>query len=152
MGPKETLGTETVLAAIAEMRLSNADTVSVLGTVYAYVSGMARNNVEYVQAATTTGVSDEDWWGAQAPFLDKVLASGDYPNLARLSEGGAWDNPDGGFEFGLTCVLDGIQAQVQATSAARDLDQGQDRGEGRQADGGAGRDEDSRHAAATMDP
>lgn len=116
MGPNEMLGTEAILAAIAEMGLSNADTVAVLSTVYGYVSGMARNNVEYAQAAKTTGVSDEEWWAAQAPFLEKVLNSGDYPHLTRVSEAGAWNNPDEGFEFGLKCVLDGIAAQLSPAS------------------------------------
>lgn len=117
MGPNEMLGTETILAAIAEIGLSSADTVAVLSTVYGYVSGMARNNVEYAQAAKNTGVSDEDWWGAQAPFLEKVIASGDYPHLTRVSEEGAWDNRDDGFEFGLKCVLDGIEAQLSSSSS-----------------------------------
>jgi len=34
-----------------------------------------------------------------------------------VTEAGAWDNPDDGFEFGLTCVLDGIQAQVESRPA-----------------------------------
>lgn len=114
MGPNEMLGTEAILAAIAEMGLNDGDMVAVLSTVYAYVSGIARNNVEYVQAATTTGVSDEDWWGAQAPFLEKVIASGNYPHLTRVSEAGAWDTDNDGFEFGLKCVMDGIEAQVRA--------------------------------------
>ncbi|MDQ3054010.1 MAG: TetR/AcrR family transcriptional regulator [Actinomycetota bacterium] len=125
MGPNEMLGTEAILAAIAEMGLSDGETVAVLSTVYAYVSGLARNNVEYAKAASTTGVSDEDWWGAQAPFLEKVIASGDYPHLTRVSEAGAWESTDDGFEFGLKCVFDGIEAQLRSRSVAAEPDQGQ---------------------------
>ena len=141
MGPNEMLGTEAVLAAIAEMGLSDGETVAVLSTVYAYVSGLARNNVEYAQAASTTGVSDADWWAAQAPFLEKVLTSGDYPNLTRVSESGAWESTDDGFEFGLKCVLDGIELQLAARSGPGQPDEDEHRREPKPASGQAAEQE-----------
>jgi len=140
MGPNELIGTEALLGAIFETGLSEADSVAVLGTVYAFVIGIARNNVEYAQAATTTGVSDEDWWAAQAPFLERAINNGDYPNLCRVSEAGAWDTNNDGFEFGLRCVLDGIEAQTG--SAAGERDQAQHRGEASPAADETGDDED----------
>ena len=141
MGPNEMLGTEAILAAIAEMGLSDGETVAVLSTVYAYVSGLARNYVEYAQAASTTGVSDADWWAAQAPFLEKVLTSGDYPNLTRVSESGAWESTDDGFEFGLKCVLDGIELQLAARSGPGQPDEDEHRREPKPASGQAAEQE-----------
>ena len=62
--------------------------------------------------------------GARASRLDEHLAAGDYPALMGVSASGALDQPGNDtvpytvqraideFEFGLQCILDGIEARI----------------------------------------
>jgi AcrR family transcriptional regulator len=64
-----------------------------------------------------TGLTDEQWWAANAPLLERALDPGAYPTAARVgsaagaAHGGA-HSPDHAWEFGLGRVLDGLEALV----------------------------------------
>jgi AcrR family transcriptional regulator len=61
--------------------------------------------------------SDEEWWAEIAPTLEQATDDARYPLAARvglaatIAYGGISD-PERAFEFGLECVLDGIEALV----------------------------------------
>jgi hypothetical protein len=70
-------------------------------------------------------MTDDEWWSANAPLLEKVFDAERYPTAARVGEaaaeayGAAYD-PEHAFEFGLQRVLDGIEAFVGARSEQPD--------------------------------
>ena len=82
-----------------------------------YVHGAVRGAVEAAQATARTGLTDEQWWQAHAPYLEKVMDPARYPTAARVGatagqEYQAATDPTRAFEFGLARVLDGIAALV----------------------------------------
>lgn len=64
-----------------------------------------------------SGMTDEQWWAAHAPVLERVLDPAAYPTAARVgtaagsAHGGAY-SADHAWEFGLQRVLDGLAALI----------------------------------------
>jgi AcrR family transcriptional regulator len=78
------------------------------GTVQSYITGFIQASLAEESARRSSGLSDEEWRAAVAPYVQKLVSSGQYPTLSRqITEGGA-RKPDQSFEFGLERVLDGI--------------------------------------------
>ena len=74
-----------------------------------------------MQTERVTGVTDGEWWTNHGPLMAGYLARSMYPMLAGiLADAWAFEETDGGFEFGLRRVLDGIEAFVRTRSAPPD--------------------------------
>jgi hypothetical protein len=78
--------------------------------------------VDAAQAEQRTGITDQQWWEAHAPLLDKVVSADRFPLATRVGTaageafGAAYDSTHA-FEFGLQRVLDGIEAFLHARPA-----------------------------------
>jgi AcrR family transcriptional regulator len=121
MGPNIIAKYEYELSAIDGIGLSDVEMDSVLTLVLGYTAGSARGSVEAGQAELQTGVSDEQWWEANAPLLEKVFNADRFPVAARVGAAageayGAAYAPQHAFEFGLQRVLDGINVLIEARS------------------------------------
>ncbi|MFF7248681.1 TetR/AcrR family transcriptional regulator [Embleya sp. NPDC008237] len=113
LGPNSLQALEFTLAAIGDARLSDREKLTVLSIIDGgYVSGMARTHFNTVRAAQRTGVSDEQFWAAQAPLLNAAMASGRYPKLAALAEDSFTQDGEAAFEFGLQRLLDGLETFI----------------------------------------
>jgi AcrR family transcriptional regulator len=111
LGPSALDGMEKVLSRIKSMGLTDPELVSAIIAVDGYVVGAARTQLYEREAEHRTGLTDAEFWQAQAPILEQLMLSGRYPLLAGLSEdafGAEFDH----FEFGLQCVLDGLETLV----------------------------------------
>jgi AcrR family transcriptional regulator len=75
-----------------------------LGTVYAYVIGAIR-----IEAS---GVNQADWQAATGPYIQRLVATGRFPNIARIVRDATHPSADVVFDQGLDCVLDGIAARL----------------------------------------
>jgi AcrR family transcriptional regulator len=117
LGPNGLAGTERLLAVLATTGLDERHKIQALVAVSNYVQGSTRLLIEASQAASRTGLSDEQFWAAQEPFLTEFLARGDHPHLLRTMDAGVWESGDDGFQFGLDCLLDGIQKRIEAAAA-----------------------------------
>ncbi|MFE3251314.1 TetR/AcrR family transcriptional regulator [Streptomyces sp. NPDC059209] len=111
LGPGAVGGMETVLAGIKDMGLSDPELISVIIMVSGYVSGVARTQVHAVEVQQATGISDDEFWQAQEPFLAAVMTSGRYPVMGSLSADAFGPDFDH-FEFGLQRLLDGLEVLV----------------------------------------
>ncbi|MFJ5777573.1 TetR/AcrR family transcriptional regulator [Streptomyces sp. NPDC093094] len=111
LGPSAMDGMEAVLTRIRPMGLSDVELVSVIVTLDAYVAGAARTRLYQQEAERRTGLTDAQFWEAQVPTLEKVMASGRYPVMASLS-GDAFGPDFDHFEFGLQRILDGLEMLV----------------------------------------
>ncbi|RZT86765.1 TetR family transcriptional regulator [Pseudonocardia sediminis] len=83
--------------------------------LFGYVRGAAVNLAPEAAAQADTGL-DADTWAAQADPIGAALATGDFPALARLTDGPE-DYPfdlDRLFESGLRRTLDGFGVLVRA--------------------------------------
>jgi Tetracyclin repressor-like, C-terminal domain len=99
--------------------LSDLEMDSVVTMVYVYVQGAAATAIEAAGTERDTGVSDQDWWATYAPLLEKVFDPEKYPTAARIgAKAGevyqsAYD-PEHGFHFGLTRLLDGVEVLIRS--------------------------------------
>jgi AcrR family transcriptional regulator len=130
LAPNETALFEATLGAVAGTGLSGAEMVLVVGLVVEYTRGAAQSAVGAALAEQRTGISDEQWWAAREPLFDKYFDPSSYPNITRIAEEGAFEQPAGdaaylvaharqAFEFGLPRVLDGIEAFITARAGGR---------------------------------
>ncbi|HEX7744797.1 MAG TPA: TetR/AcrR family transcriptional regulator [Micromonosporaceae bacterium] len=122
LGPNLIARYDYELRAVDGVGLTDVEMDSVVTLIGGFVHGAARGAVEAGQVARQTGVSDEQWWYATAPYLERVLDARRVPVAARVGaaagqwHGGAYD-PDHAFEFGLQRVLDGVEALVRRRAA-----------------------------------
>ena len=111
LGPSALDGMEKVLARIKPMGLTDPELVSAVIMIDGYVVGAARTQLYQQEAERRTGLTDTEFWEAQAPMLEKIMASGRYPLLASLDEN-TWGPGFDHFEFGLQRILDGLEVFV----------------------------------------
>ena len=111
LGPSALDGMEKILSRIKPMGLTDPELVSAIIMVDGYVVGAARTQLYQQEVERRTGLTDAEFWQAQVPTLEKVMASGRYPLLAGLSED-AFGTDFDHFEFGLQRILDGLEVLV----------------------------------------
>lgn len=122
LGPQLIAKYDDDLRAVEGIGLSDVEMDAVVTLVSDFVLGAARGAVEAAQAAAHTGMTDEQWWAAHAPVLERVFDPARYPLAARVgaaagaAQNAAYD-PRAAFEFGLARVLDGIAVLVDSRSA-----------------------------------
>ncbi|GAB3481068.1 TetR/AcrR family transcriptional regulator [Amycolatopsis cihanbeyliensis] len=122
LGPQFSAKYEHELRAVDGIGLSDLEMDSVVTLVNGFVHGAVRGAVEAVQVRQRSGMTDEQWWHAHAPFLNRVMDPAHFPVGARVGaaageEYGAAHDPEHAFEFGLRRVLDGIEMFVRERAA-----------------------------------
>ncbi|MFF8290925.1 TetR/AcrR family transcriptional regulator [Streptomyces sp. NPDC016309] len=118
LGPSTLRGLELALTGLRGTGLSDPELISLIIAVQSFVTGIARMEAETVEAAKETGVSDEEFWTRQEPFLDRAMRTGDYPVMAALSRD-AFSPDFDHFAFGLRTLLDGLEARVARRAEGR---------------------------------
>ncbi|MGW0808860.1 TetR/AcrR family transcriptional regulator [Nonomuraea sp. NPDC002799] len=122
LGPNVTAKYDYELRAVDGIGLSDLEMDSVITLVTGFVHGAARGAVEAAQAESQTGMTDEQWWAAHAPFLSRITDARTFPTASRVGQAAgealnAAYSPEHAFEFGLQRVLDGVEALVNSRSA-----------------------------------
>ncbi|MGW4293118.1 TetR/AcrR family transcriptional regulator [Micromonospora chersina] len=123
LGPNVIAKYEYELRAVDGIGLTDLEMDAVVTLVTGYVHGAARPAVETAQASRDTGMTEQQWWHAHAPYLEKVLDPGRFPLAARVGttagqEYQAAGDPARAFEFGLARLLDGIEVLVRDRAGA----------------------------------
>jgi AcrR family transcriptional regulator len=132
LGPNEYLVLETVVRILAETGLEARMLRRIVGALFHFVRGTAQTIAESRQAATATGVSDEEWWFARSALLAEVAPdfAERFPMVTRLEHEGAFQFDDETvpylerdaretFDVGLTILLDGIEATMTRAAMRR---------------------------------
>lgn len=113
MGPNSVRGLEVTLSGLQDLPLSDQEKLMVVSLLDSFVVGSARAEIQWDTAREESGITDEEFWTMQLPWLTRAMESGEYPTMAALSE----DTFDAGWEetfsWGLTLFLDGIDLQVR---------------------------------------
>jgi AcrR family transcriptional regulator len=117
LGPNALAGFDFALGALAGLDLTGREKVAVIIAVDHYVTGTARTYLLQQEVAQESGVTDEDFWAAQEPVLIDAMATGNYPEVARLPEDAFSIGGREALEFGLRTLLDGFEALVVSRSA-----------------------------------
>lgn len=117
LGPNVVAKYDYELRAVDGIGLSDIEMDLLVSVVSDYVYGAVRSSVEAGRAELRTGMTDEQWWSAYAPLLEKVFDPQRYPTAARVGAAAGADynapsDPVRAFEFGLARVLDGIEAFI----------------------------------------
>ncbi|MER5973204.1 TetR/AcrR family transcriptional regulator [Streptomyces sp. NPDC002055] len=121
LGPSTLRGLELCLTGLRSMGLSGPETISVIIAVQSFATGIARMEIQSAQAAEETGVSHEEFWEGQRPFLERAMQSGQFPHMATLSEDTFSQDFDH-FGFGLERLMDGLEALVARRTAESDAE------------------------------
>ncbi|MEU1787482.1 TetR/AcrR family transcriptional regulator [Streptomyces sparsogenes] len=120
LGPNAMAGLEFALRGLDGLGLTDRERIHVIVTVEGFATGIARTHVNSTMAEKRTGVSDEEFWKAHTPALEKALASGRFPMQAALGEDAFSGRGEDAFEFGLKNLLDGIGAFIATRARARE--------------------------------
>jgi AcrR family transcriptional regulator len=102
---------DSALGVLEGTGLSEAEKQSAITAIDAYVRGQAD---DALRRAATDDVRDDQgrtWGQIQEAFLAEHVDWRDYPYLSRLS-GTPSPNAEAEFDFGLQCLLDGIEARM----------------------------------------
>jgi AcrR family transcriptional regulator len=119
LGPNVIAKYDRELRAVDGIGLTEVEMDSVLILVLEHAQGAARRSVEVTEAEKRTGKTDDEWWLANEPLLEKVFDPNLYPTASRVGSaaadayGSAYD-PEYAFEFGLQRILDGVEALVRS--------------------------------------
>ncbi|ARI53031.1 TetR family transcriptional regulator [Streptomyces sp. S8] len=116
LGPSALRGLESALTALRSMGLRDPELIGVIITVNSFVEGLARTRADAAEAVAQTGLSDEEFWENQRPYLERAMLSGAYPTMAGMSEDTFSADFDH-FTFGLRRLIAGFEALVAERAA-----------------------------------
>jgi AcrR family transcriptional regulator len=117
LGPGLMAKYEHELNALAGSGLDDVDTDAALTFALDFVRSWARAAHDAQATTRESGMTDDEWWSANAPLLERVTDERAFPTAARVgtaagaAQGGAY-SPERAWEFGLARVLDGLQVLV----------------------------------------
>jgi hypothetical protein len=123
LGPGLMAKYEHELSALATAGLDDVETDAALTFLLDFVRSAALSAHDARATGRDSGMTDEQWWTANAPLLARILDEDAYPTAARVgtaagaAHGGAY-SPDHAWEFGLERVLDGLGALIEQRSRA----------------------------------
>jgi AcrR family transcriptional regulator len=113
LGPGVIAKYEYELSAFDGLGLSDVELDAALTFVLGFVTANARSASDAAALASTTTMTDEQWWERQAHILSQVVDPTKYPRATRVgqaagaAQGGAYD-ADTAYRFGMERVLDGL--------------------------------------------
>ncbi len=114
LGPRSLAAFDAALTGLRGLGLTGQEKVAMLVTIDNFVTGTARMVVLAQQSAEQSGVSDEEFWSAQTPFLNEAMSGGAYPEVAGLPADVFESDGLDILAFGLTPLLDGFAAVIDA--------------------------------------
>jgi AcrR family transcriptional regulator len=117
LGPNVTERYEWQLSAVEGVGLDDVEMDQAVTLVVGFASNVARSEQAVRAAEKESGVSDLEWWEANAGPLSEVMAHRDYPIAGRVGQAAgeayqAGTDPARELSFGLERIIDGIEAYV----------------------------------------
>ena len=120
LGPNTLRAYEAILSAVDGLGLDEVEMDMTVSLVTSYVFGAVRDQARAAQVKQQTGMSDDEWWYAIAPFLETVDFT-PYPVASRIGpvvgELYGLGDPDRAFQFGLARLLDGLAVLLERKTA-----------------------------------
>ena len=111
-GPNAMRVVEQALVVLASAGADEATRVSMLAAAEDYVVGFVARELAGEQVMRRRGISWEQWQEAMGPYVEGMLATGEFPQLTRYAESAPDTGPDERFEQGLAWLLDGMTAAL----------------------------------------
>ncbi len=88
------------------------DALQALRVLNAYVVGSLQSEAGELRAEKLTGLNETEWRASHYSYLERMLATGKFPMVAKLVHDAPEVSSDVEFERGLEIVLDGIAARM----------------------------------------
>ncbi len=115
LGPNTMAKYEHELSVLEGIGLTDVEMDAVVTLLNGFVRDAVRGAVDASAAERESGLTDEQWWQAHQPLLEKVFDVSRFPLAARVggsvgAELNTAYDPSHAFEFGLARVLDGVAA------------------------------------------
>ena len=110
LGPNALAMLEMSLAALNKVPgFADIDVgMRAMGTINAYVIGAVRSESNDLKSGMNKAEWQKVWW----PYLERVIANGRFPMLAKVVRNASHPSPDIVFDKGLETVLGGLAAQL----------------------------------------
>src|SRR3712207_1207993 len=117
LGPNLMRRYDLELAAVDGLGLSEVEMELVVTVVGGFVRGAVGGLHDKDAAERDSGLTEDEWWAATEPLVDRVFDAARFPTAARVgpvagNELGGY-SPTRAFEFGLARLLDGIAVLVE---------------------------------------
>lgn len=114
-GPNSLAHREETLAALNEVPgFEDIDVaMQAVVTFNSYAIGAIWNEANELRAERESGLDQSQWQAACWPYIERVIASGRYPMLAKVVHEATHPPADVVFDRGLEAVLDGIEQSVR---------------------------------------
>jgi hypothetical protein len=87
--------------------------MQVLKVVNAYAIGAILSEASQLRSERESGLGEAEWQAASWPYIERMIATGRFPMLAKIVRDATHKPADVEFDEGLECVLDGIAARFQ---------------------------------------
>jgi len=113
-GPNTLRLAEFGFSALDGLGLSIDGIMEIVSAVTAFVTGVAQNELGERELRRRTGVNEEEWRRAQAPYIQSILDSGKFPHMNRIVIEAEipHSDPDKVFARVLDRLLDGLAAGI----------------------------------------
>jgi AcrR family transcriptional regulator len=119
LGPNTMLNLDRSLAMLEGLGLDISLAFHILETVSTYVLGATLREVREMRVQRDqeqSGISQEEWEPVRDAWRDRLDADGRFTHVVRFLDADfdpdAEETREERFEFGLDCVLDGIEAKI----------------------------------------
>ena len=105
-----------------KLGLSYVEMDAVLTLILTHVEGACRAQVTRDRTQQETEMTDEEWWVARAPLLDKLIDPARFPVATRVGTSAGQEyqsasSPEFAFTFGLERILAGIAELIAAKNS-----------------------------------
>lgn len=112
LGPNSVADLELFMTGLKDQPLSDQEKMNLATAIDSYVLGTVRQELLWLNAASESGMTDEEFWSYQLPTLERAMASGRFPILAQSSEDMFTSTWEQTFDFGLQLILDGLEKRL----------------------------------------
>lgn len=119
LGPHMAERYEWQLSAVEGVGLDDLEMDQAVALLVGFASNIARAEHAVRRAERESGMTDLEWWEANAGTLDELMATRSYPLAGRVGQAAgeayqAASDPGRELEFGLARIIDGLLAHIDA--------------------------------------
>ncbi|MDA1362285.1 TetR/AcrR family transcriptional regulator C-terminal domain-containing protein [Glycomyces luteolus] len=116
LGPDSLEGYDFVLGAFDSHDLPDREVNLAVTGLMNIVTGSARQYLIRDSAEDGPELSEAEWWEAQGPYLERAIASGRYPRVAKFSDEDSWDlTGHDAMRYAVDRFLDGLAPRMEAS-------------------------------------